>query len=453
MDQVRCVPMVSVIILLDGKSRHNAPALDGILAQGNALREVLLIPVGEDESLPEYARELVRGREKVLVLDPCGDIAQAINLGISEAAGEYVHFCTGREIPDPGAYGTIVEQMARNQADAACFGWRDHTGASMCGSGFRGTGNMQAFLEMILTDPGAEGDYSGYGGQLWNKMFRRHILYIEGSRIFAEPEGAGLLETLWQCRVSLQCQRAVFLPDPMVKRLVPGVERLEPGYLDLPALIRKEQEAFAQAEAISTLAYRRMQQLFFAHLVRLLLVCREQKLVKMAAAIENHMLELGAASWDEGRFVQLAIREEYQRRTIGALKQENGEQNKQIQQLSKRAEGLVADRTFLQNKTERQARKIEGLEVDRDFLKKKTEGKTRKIEGLEEDRRFLKNKAERQQQKIESLSQDVAFLKAKRAELETALGEYQGSFLARTGLKITRLYRKILRKFRSWIGR
>ena len=461
--------MVSVIIPLDSKSRHCVPAMNSILSQGKETYEILILPVAGEEVLA-FAEEIVRDRQLVRILPQCLNMADAVNSGIAAARGEYIHICTGREILGEGVYAEILAQMRQTQADVCCFGWQDHTGTEMCAGGFNGVGNMQAFLELILTDPGAAGDYSSYGTQLWNKVFRRDVFFVEGAQIAASNECLGLMEPVWLSKLAINCERAVFSGESLLKRETPVTERIFAEDFDFSALCKQEKEALAFVETLSSYAYRLMLQVFFSYEIGLLLRCREQKLVKMAAAIESHLMDFYGIPYEEKRVIRTFIRAEHQQKSIAGLRRDVAQQRGKVLELSNQAEGLKADRAFLKRKTESQQKRIEGLEADRTFLKRKTESQQKRIEGLEADRTFLKRKTESQQKRIEGLDADKTFLKRKtesqlreieelettiyhlkkrKAELAMSLAEFEGSFLARTALKLNRLYRKILHFFFS----
>ncbi len=508
--------MISVIIPLESKSRYCVPALESIISQGEEALEICIIPVAGDESVPDFAEEIARGREVVSVLPLCRNMAEAVNLGVSSARGEYIHICTGREILQPGTYAAALRQMAEADADAACFGWEDHTGAHMCAAAFSGSGNRQAFLELILTDPAAPGEFSGYGTQLWNKIFRRRVFFLEGTLIPASEEAFDMMEPVWLCHLAVQCEKAVFLSDSLLKRQTPPVVREDVDTLDIPAFHEQQRRALAFAETISPYAYKLMLQLFFAGEISLLLRLRERRLVKAAAAVESYLADYYGVPYDENQVIQTYIRVMHQQKSMDGLRRDISKESKKVLELTDQTEKLKADRTFLQKQRESQAKKIEDLTADRTFLQKQRESQAKKIEGLTADRTFLQKQRESQAKKIESLtadrtflqkqresqakkiedltadrillqmqreeqdkriegleadkadlkrtnqtqSRDIAFLQADLAEmryqnedLSLALAEFQGSFLARTALKLNRIYRKITGFFRFLFGK
>lgn len=419
--------MISVIIPIASKSKYCACALDSILAQ-ECQTEILIVPTVSDEDVLIFLDELVQDREGIQILSPCADLAEAVNLGISASSGEYVHFCTGRETLQPGLYQSILEKMAAEDADVACFGWQDHAGVQMSGSAFNGVGNMQAFLELMLTDCGAAGEFGGYGPQLWNKVFHRRVFYLDEVYIGASSECFGLMEPIWMTNLALNCQSAVFTSECMMKREVPASDYTQVETLDFPALCKHEKAALAFAEKYSTYTYKQMLQLFFAYEIRLMLLCRERKMVKMAAAIENHLTDFYGVPYEEKHAVQTYIRAEHQQKTIAGLRQDVSLQSKKVAALASRNESLQQDRDWLKKRTEsqaqrleKQAQRIEGMEKDRDWLKKRTESQAQRIEsqaqrieGMEKDRDWLKKKTESQQQRIESQARRIEGMEADR---------------------------------------
>lgn len=101
-----------------------------------------------------------------------------------------------------------------------------------------------------------------------------------------------------------------------------------------------------------------------------------------------------------------------------------------IVRLETKLEGLLEDRVFLKDKSARLEKKVENLQLERGELETK-------LEGLLGDRTFLKNKSVRLEKKVEDLQVERDELKNKVAELETQLGEFWRSKIARVGRKLS----------------
>ncbi len=136
-------------------------------------------------------------------------------------------------------------------------------------------------------------------------------------------------------------------------------------------------------------------------------------------------------------------------------------QNKVSRQETK-IESLTKDREWLQNKVGRQETKIESLTKDREWLQNKVSRQETKIGSLTKDREWLQNKVERQEtkiaeleeckehhlKKIEKMESNNRILQKKNERIQSSLDEFEASFLARTGLRISRVLRKIIHFFK-----
>ena len=323
------MPLVSAIVPIETATKFLSGTLSTLCAQQYPNLEILLICGSEDTQLQEFVACAAKDLPMVRLLPPEVDLVSAMNAALQASQGDYIHFCTGRERVSPNLYSTMVGEMLRTHANIGCFAWKDVSKAPRCSGAFNGTGNAQAFLELMLTSSDAPGDYSGYGAHLWNKIFRRDAVFVDDTPIEFEHCGYGLTDLIWLSQVSVNCGKAFFTSKIKLARLVPEAEQAIGKDFSPKALFAQEVRALKTIEALYPYAYAAMCRNFYDYEVKLISVLKANNFPRLAQLVAEH-----ASTFFDIHFTNDEILEMHLR----------------IQDLEMQVSSLQKERTFLKNK-------------------------------------------------------------------------------------------------------
>lgn len=124
------VPAVSVIVATLNEAARIGPCLEGLHAQGNALREVLVVDSRSTDGTRELVQEMMArdARFQLLTDDalPPGWIGKvwALETGLQQSSGEWILGIDADTVPEPGMVSAILRAVEDRRFDAASFGPR-----------------------------------------------------------------------------------------------------------------------------------------------------------------------------------------------------------------------------------------------------------------------------------------------------------------------------------------
>lgn len=95
------LPRISVVIPLYNKAAYVRRTIDSVLAQGDAILEVVVVDDGSTDDGPAQVEALIQPKVR-LIRQQNGGVSSARNLGIHEARGEYVAFLDADDVYLPG---------------------------------------------------------------------------------------------------------------------------------------------------------------------------------------------------------------------------------------------------------------------------------------------------------------------------------------------------------------
>lgn len=122
-------PRISVVIPLYNKAAYVQRAIESVLAQGEAVLEVVVVDDGStDDSVAKV--EALHHPKIRLVLKPNGGVSSARNRGIEEVRGEFVAFLDADDVYLPGFIDEILNLIDRFPdsgvyATSYCRRWLD----------------------------------------------------------------------------------------------------------------------------------------------------------------------------------------------------------------------------------------------------------------------------------------------------------------------------------------
>ncbi len=109
--------MISVIIPVYNKEAYLKRCLESVLGQSHKDLEVLLVDDGSTDESLLICREFANADPRVRVIEKeNGGASSARNLGIAEAAGEYIGFVDADDWIEPEMYATLFAYLDKNRA-------------------------------------------------------------------------------------------------------------------------------------------------------------------------------------------------------------------------------------------------------------------------------------------------------------------------------------------------
>lgn len=128
---------VTVLVPTYNEARRIAPCLEGLMAQGAPLREVLVVDSGSTDGTRDLVAAAAARDPRIRLLTdpplPPGWIGKvwALEAGLREAAGAWVLGIDADTVPAPGLVGGVVDAAERDGFDVASFSpqFRDMTAA------------------------------------------------------------------------------------------------------------------------------------------------------------------------------------------------------------------------------------------------------------------------------------------------------------------------------------
>ncbi|MGN1008290.1 MAG: glycosyltransferase family 2 protein, partial [Butyricicoccus sp.] len=200
---------LSVIIPAYNAVEYIEACVESIIAGTFHDLEVLLIDDGSTDGTGPLCDRLAEKYTAVRVFhtDNRG-LAEARNLGIEHAAGQYIGFADADDTVAPNMFESMVKGMSEDVQLVVCRYLRcQEKEAQRMGSpvNAKETVNQAETMERLMK--------TEYGAFVWNKLFRKEILQAEHIRF---PQNCRATEDLFFTWEYVQhCKKAVFLDVPL----------------------------------------------------------------------------------------------------------------------------------------------------------------------------------------------------------------------------------------------
>ena len=173
----------SIIVPIYNSEKYLKECMDSILSQTYPDMEVLLVDDGSPDNCPQICDEYAAKDSRIRVIhQKNGGAANAKNAGLRIASGEFLAFADSDDWVEPDAYGYMLEQLQKYEADVVQCGFRnvyaDHTQDFVTLSAFQ-MFHTEEYLLRYTTDWTC--------GLLWDKLYRRElfkgVFFEEGHKI------------------------------------------------------------------------------------------------------------------------------------------------------------------------------------------------------------------------------------------------------------------------------
>ena len=202
-------PTISVIVPIYNIDKYIGICIESILNQAYRNLEIILVDDGSTDRCAEicdlYAKKDARIR---VIHKPNGGLVSARKAGLLASAGEYVGYVDGDDWIGPGFYQALLTALLASNADIAVAGFsRDLFSKSQPILNNVPSGVYDgAALENVFSHMISDGVFFRHGitTYLWNKLFRREILWEHqlaiDNRITIGEDAAVVYPALLSCR-------------------------------------------------------------------------------------------------------------------------------------------------------------------------------------------------------------------------------------------------------------
>lgn len=204
-------PVISVIVPVYKVEAELQRCIDSILAQTFRDLELILVEDGSPDNCPALCDAAARKDERVVVIHrENGGLSAARNTGLEAARGAYIGFVDGDDFIAPEMYGTLLERMQADGAQAAVCDYRNVTedGRPLDGQ------DAPAFArdEVLSGAQAIDRIRKGHFTVAWNRLCRRELfrtVRFPVGRLHEDEYTAH--QIYWQCtRVSVVAQQLYF---------------------------------------------------------------------------------------------------------------------------------------------------------------------------------------------------------------------------------------------------
>ncbi len=115
--------LISVIVPVYNLEQYLGRCLDSLFAQTHRELEVIAVDDGSTDSSPKILDEYAQREPRLKVIHkPNGGVSSARNAGLAAATGDFIGFCDGDDIVEPGMYERLLANLLKYDADISHCG-------------------------------------------------------------------------------------------------------------------------------------------------------------------------------------------------------------------------------------------------------------------------------------------------------------------------------------------
>ena len=197
---------VSVLVPIYNVETYLEKCLVSLAAQDLQEMEVICLNDGSTDKSGAIAHEFAAKDSRFRVVDkPNSGYGKTMNLGLSQAQGEYVGIVESDDFVEPEMFSYLYSVAKEKDADVVKSAFWTHT-------------NGHDVFEDVIADDlydkvlSADVELSIFdrNPSIWSNLYRRSFLDRHGIRFFESP-GASFQDMAWRVKVFAKAERAVFV--------------------------------------------------------------------------------------------------------------------------------------------------------------------------------------------------------------------------------------------------
>ena len=207
--------LLSVIVPVYNVEQYLERCVKSLIQQSYDNIEIILINDGSKDGSGELCDSLAKKYPGIKVIHKeNGGVSSARNAGLNSAMGEYIAFVDPDDWVDIRMYETLISDIEDNHADAAfCYhkeAYDTHESSWKVCDKLRCVNQAEAMFA-CLAWPQKGG---GYFSAIWNKVFRREVIFAKNSGTILFPKDYLISEDeVWLVQALSRCKKVVLDPN------------------------------------------------------------------------------------------------------------------------------------------------------------------------------------------------------------------------------------------------
>ncbi len=180
---------ISIIVPIYNVEKYLKKCVESILNQTYKNIEVILINDGSTDNANEICLELEKNDQRVKYISTKNKgVCHARNEGLLIATGEYITFVDADDYIEPNMYEEMIKDIEKNNADIGICGY-DTGDTTKEKTLEKKIFDREEAIKNLFND-------NSYRGFLWNKVYKKEVLYDEEKNIKLFDERLKILEDL-----------------------------------------------------------------------------------------------------------------------------------------------------------------------------------------------------------------------------------------------------------------
>lgn len=203
---------VSVIVPVYNGEKYIKRCIHSLLRQDYSNFEVIIVNDGSKDCTKQICTNIEQSNScvKLVSIENCG-VSAARNIGVQNSRGDYISFVDSDDYVDSKYISTLVKNLERKNADISVCNYyyvvNDVPHPIMFPKIYCGLIGQERFFAGLIDDC--------YRGFLWNKMFRRELLYTEGEIIKIKKEISICEDLLFVATIASRANRFYIEDRPL----------------------------------------------------------------------------------------------------------------------------------------------------------------------------------------------------------------------------------------------
>lgn len=189
--------LVSIIVPVFNLEGYISELLDTLVNQTYETLEIIIVDDGSTDSSGAICDSYAERDERIKCIHKSNNgVSAARNQGLELSTGEYIVFVDGDDLVAPNYISKLLDSLTSNKTDMACCGYKNiFSDKTIISIPQQRVLKKEEIICALVTD-------TNFFTALWNKMFRRSCLMIEGNyikfdtRIFVGEDGLWLSSVL-----------------------------------------------------------------------------------------------------------------------------------------------------------------------------------------------------------------------------------------------------------------
>lgn len=207
---------LSIIVPVYNVENYIERCLNSILNQTWTNFEVLCVNDGSSDTSGTICEKYANRDERIKVFHKeNGGAASARNVGLQHATGEYIGFVDPDDWIEPQMFESIIEKLEAHNADMGACGFFKNWDDKEIEMNNEPAVDEDVFdKEQVFYYAFKRYSYKSFGGYLWNKIFRREVLFGADALHFEETLKVGE-DVLYFAQATLRAKSAVYVDKAM----------------------------------------------------------------------------------------------------------------------------------------------------------------------------------------------------------------------------------------------